>query len=138
MSERQKKSNQIYRVEIINEAVSISLSYNPNKLLRLLVGVAGCDEMRRQLIRRNQGLVVRLYEKVPDVELDGRHDRYHIDYQVRLQSGDAPLEYVPLSEWPQLAGQLGVYIQKSNAQMKREAKKAEEFIRKESSTKLSE
>jgi hypothetical protein len=136
MSRRRKKSNQIYRVEIVNDAVSISLSYNPDKLLRLLVGVAGCDEMRRQLIRRNSGLVVRLYENVPDVELDGHNDRYHIDYQVRLQSGDAPLEYVPLSEWPKLAGQLNVYIQKSGARMKREAKRAVEFIREQASAKL--
>ena len=136
MSRRRKKSNQIYRVEIVNEAVSISLSYNPDKLLRLLVGVAGCDEIRRQLIRRNRGLVVRLYENVPDVELDGRNDRYHIDYHVRLQKGDNPLEYVPLGEWPQLADRLGVYIQKSDARMKREAKRAEEFIRQQASAKL--
>lgn len=130
-----RKSPKLIKVEIVNEAISISLSYDPVKLLPILVGVSVCDEMRRQLIRRKSGEIVRLFESVVDFDTEGESMRKYIEFDIRLE-GTIPSEYIPLREWPELIKRLGVYVQKDEARLAREAKRAERFIREQLSYKL--
>lgn len=124
-----KKRPHPYKVELISDAISISLSYDLVGLRKLLMGIARCDEMRQQLVRRRSGSIVRLIESVDDVKIDGVHDRYYNKYQIRLQEGERPLEDVPLNRWAHLSKKLGLYIQKDAQQLEREIQEAEEYIR---------
>lgn len=131
------KSDQSYKVEVINDVFSISLKYHPVKLNNLLMDVARYDEMRKQLLRKRSDKMVYLINAFVGSEIEGSDNRIvYTEYQVRLQKGDLALEYVPIHQWSNLAEKLGLYIQKDARQLKREALKAKKHIQDYTSEKL--
>lgn len=124
-----KKSAQPYKVEIINDVLSVSLSYDPVKLTTLLMRVARYDEIRKHLMRKRPDKMVYLLGSVIGAKIEETHDRFHTEYQIRLQKGDDALEYVPIREWSYLIPRLGLFIQKDSTQLKREALKAAKYFK---------
>jgi hypothetical protein len=51
---------QPFQIEIVNDEISLSLSFTSNKLLSLLKSVAVCDDLRQQLRRKNSDHTLRL------------------------------------------------------------------------------
>jgi hypothetical protein len=125
-----------FKVDIIHDAITLSLSCAPRKLALLLMQVSICDELRSQLTRRNPEQVINLRETAPNVDVNGVHDRYYMQYQLRFEDNVANFEYVPISEWPGLAKKLKLRLRRSTSEHRNMAWEAEEFIRQTAPDKL--
>ena len=68
-----------YKIEIVNDAITLSLGYDPARLALLLARLSVFDEMRARLSRRRSGQSIELRETAPDVNFDGLHDRIHME-----------------------------------------------------------
>jgi hypothetical protein len=128
--------NKPFKVDIIHDAITLSLSCDPRKLALLLMQVSICDELRNQLTRRNPDQVINLRETAPNVDVNGVHDRYYTEYQLRFEDKGGNFEYVPIREWPTLAKKLNLRLRRSTSKHRNIAWEAEEFIRQTAPNKL--
>ena len=131
-----KKDARSYKVELINDVFSISLTYDPVKLTALLMGIARYDEMRKQLIRKRSDKMIYLVNGPVLGRYDKVNNRSYSEYLIRLQKGNMTIEFVPLKRLTYLAEKLGLYVLKDARQLKREAQKAEKHIQDYASEKL--
>jgi hypothetical protein len=115
-------------MEIVSDAIAISLSYHPEKLALLLARIAVCDEMLKQLDRRNPGQRLELREVGPDINLNGLHDRINMEYELVWYDEKGNSESVPIRYWARLAKKLGLSPSGTRADRMRKAWAAEEFL----------
>jgi hypothetical protein len=125
-----------FKVDIIHDAITLSLSCDPRKLALLLMQVSICDELRSQLTRKNPDQVINLRETASNVDVNGVHDRYYTEYQLRFENKGANFEYVLISQWPKLAKKLNLRLRRSTSEHRNMAWEAEEFIRQTAPNKL--
>jgi hypothetical protein len=136
MSPRKHDRTKPYKLEIVDGAITISLSYDPTKLALLLARLSIFDELRGQLRRRKPRQSLELWETAPDVNFDGLHDRIYMEYELVWRDEEDHSESFPLRHWGKLAKKLGLRPTVERASRMRLAWNAEEFLRYVSPNKL--
>lgn len=117
-----------YKMDIVSDAIAISLSYHPAKLALLLARISVCDEMREQLNRRKPRQRLELREAGPDIDLNGLRDRINIEYEIDWYDEKGVRESVPIRHWARLAKKLNLRPSGTQADRMRKAWVAEEFL----------